>query len=90
MGVAEEAGVGADPELIHDLREGLTLTRGWIEVVLKHWEQLDEQRRKEILVGALYGANRLGFILDMLDGQDLDEIKSAHDRTADDFLRLAK
>src|SRR3954462_1372484 len=50
----------------HDLREALTLAKGWLEAVLKNWVTLDDQERQAMIAAALFGANRVGFVLDVM------------------------
>ena len=76
-------------EVIHDLREGLTLNKGWLETLLRNWHDLDEARRQEMVAGALYGANRVAFILDLLEGKPIEEIAPPTERMVEDLRRLA-
>lgn len=73
---------------LHDLREGLALTKGWLELVFRNWHTIDEQRRLEMVAGALFGANRVAFVLDMVEGKDPETLKSPQDRMAEEFQRL--
>lgn len=73
----------------HDLREALTLAKGWLEAVLKNWVTLDDQERQAMIAAALFGANRVGFVLDVLDGGPEENLESAPERTAEDLLRIA-
>ena len=75
-------------ETVHDLREGLALAKGWLELVFRHWDQIDEARRKEMIAGALFGANRVAFVLDIIEGADPNEIQSPQDRMVEEFERF--
>ena len=77
-----------DFENLHDLREGLALTKGWLELVFRHWNEIDDERRREMIAGALFGANRVAFVLDMVEGKDPDSVPSPQERMADEFSRL--
>ena len=77
-----------DFENLHDLREGLGLTKGWLELVFRHWNEIDEERRREMIAGALFGANRVAFVLDMIEGKDPDSMPSPQQRIADEFSSL--
>ena len=77
-----------DFENLHDLREGLALTTGWLELVFRHWNDIDDERRREMIAGALFGANRVAFVLDMVEGKDPDSVPSPQERMADEFSRL--
>ncbi len=77
-----------DFETLHDLREGLALTKGWLELVFRNWDDIDEDRRREMIAGALFGANRLAFVLDMVEGRDPETLQSPQDRMAEEFQRL--
>ena len=79
-----------DAELLHDLREGLTLNKGWLEILIRDYDKLDDKRRKEMLAGALYGANQLAFVLDMLDGAEPSQVENPSERMASDLLRLSE
>ena len=79
-----------DMETMHDLREGLTLTKGWLEAVFRGWDNFDDTKRREMIAAALLGANQLAFLIERVSGEKLDEIKLAHDRIADEFLRLVE
>lgn len=79
-----------DEQVMHDLREGLTLAKGWLELLLKHWTKLDDQMRNEMITGALFGVSRLGFVLDIIDGREPDSLQSPSDRLADALERLSE
>jgi hypothetical protein len=78
-----------DFDNLHDLREGLALAKGWLELVFRHWDEVDDERRREMIAGALFGANRVAFVLDMLEGRDPDTLKSPQEAMADEFARLS-
>lgn len=82
-------GTPIDESLLHDFREGLALSKGWLEMLVRQWSGMDEMQRQEAVGGALYGCNLLVAVLEQLEGCDIDEIRLPSDRTADDFLRLA-
>jgi hypothetical protein len=78
-----------DFDNLHDLREGLALAKGWLELVFRHWDEIDDDRRREMIAGALFGANRVAFVLDMLEGRDPDTLKTPQEVMADEFARLS-
>ncbi len=75
---------------LHDLREGLALSKGWLELVFRHWDGLDDERRREMIAGALFGANRVAFVLDMVEGRDPETVLSPQERMAEEFRRLTE
>jgi hypothetical protein len=77
-----------DEEAMHDLREGLTLTKGWLEALFRAWEQLDDDRKREMVAAALLGANQMAFLVEKLEGRNPDEIQLPHERMAEEFLRI--
>ena len=79
-----------DFDNLHDLREGLALAKGWLELVFRHWEDIDDERRREMVAGALFGANRVAFVLDMLEGRDPESLKTPQEAMADEFARLIR
>lgn len=79
-----------DFDNLHDLREGLALTKGWLELVFRNWHTIDDDRRREMIAGALFGANRVAFVLDMVEGRDPEMIKSPQDRMAEEYQRLVE
>lgn len=79
-----------DQETVHDLREGLALAKGWLELVFRHWDDIDESRKREMVAGALFGANRVAFVLDMLDGRTPEEIQSPQERMIEEFERIGE
>lgn len=79
-----------DQETVHDLREGLALAKGWLELVFRHWDDIEDPRKREMVAGALFGANRVAFVLDMIDGHTPDEIQSPHERMIEEFERIGE
>ena len=77
-----------DQQTTHDLREGLALAKGWLELVFRHWDEIDDARKREMIAGALFGANRVAFVLDLLDGRDPEDILTPHDRMIEEFSRI--
>ena len=77
-----------DQDTLHDLREGLALAKGWLELVFRHWDEIEEPRRREMIAGALFGANRVAFVLDLMDGQDPEKMQSPQDRMVEEFDRI--
>lgn len=75
---------------LHDIREGLALAKGWLELVFRHWAEIEDSRRREMIAGALFGANRVAFVLDLMEGRDPDEIQSPQDRMAEEFSRIGE
>ncbi len=79
-----------DQQTTHDLREGLALAKGWLELVFRHWDQIDDPRKREMVAGALFGANRVAFVLDMMDGQSPDDLQSPQERMLEEFSRIGE
>jgi hypothetical protein len=79
-----------DMDTMHGLREGLTLTKGWLEALFRGWEDLDESHRQEMVAAALLGANQMAFLIEQLSGERIDEIRLPHERMAEEFLRLVE
>lgn len=79
-----------EQETVHDLREGLALAKGWLELVFRHWDDIDDSRKREMVAGALFGANRVAFVLDMIDGRAPDEIQSPQERMIEEFERIGE
>lgn len=77
-----------EQETIHDIREGLALAKGWLELVFRHWDEIDDSRRREMIAGALFGANRVAFVMDLLEGSDPAQVKSPQERMAEEFGRI--
>ncbi len=79
-----------DQQTTHDLREGLALAKGWLELVFRHWDEIDDARKREMIAGALFGANRVAFVLDLLDGHDPEQVQSPQERMVDEFSRIGE
>jgi len=79
-----------DQDTVHDLREGLALAKGWLELVFRHWDEIDDPRKREMVAGALFGANRVAFVLDMIDGHSPDEIQTPQERMLEEFSRIGE
>lgn len=79
-----------DMRTMHDLREGLTLTKGWLEALFRGWEHFDDARKREMVAAALLGANQMTFLLERLEGKPPDEIRLPHERMAEEFLKLVE
>jgi hypothetical protein len=79
-----------DEQVLHDLREGLALSKGWLELLFRNWDAIDDVRRREMVAGALFGANRVAFVLDMLDGREPDSVVAAEERMAEEYRRLGE
>ena len=79
-----------DQDTVHDIREGLALAKGWLELVFRHWDEIDDPRRREMIAGALFGANRVAFVLDLMDGRDPDLVQTPQDRMAEEFSRIGE
>ena len=73
----------------HDLREAVTLSKGWLQAVLKNWQSLDEHEREIMVSAALFGANRVAFLLDIMDGEKEENATPAPERTALDLLQIS-
>jgi hypothetical protein len=73
----------------HDLRDALAVTKGWLEVLFRHWSDLPDEERFQLIAGALLGANTLAQKLDLLDGLPIDLTEPPHERMAEEFLRLS-
>jgi hypothetical protein len=72
----------------HDLRDALAITKGWLEVLFRHWNEMNDEDRYQLVAGALLGANTLAFKLDQMDGLSIDLTEPPHERMAVEFLRL--
>ena len=77
-------------DLEHDLREGAALALGWLETVFRHWEELTEVQRREMVSAALLGANEVAVALERMAGRQPKEIKLPQERMADEFLKLSE
>jgi hypothetical protein len=74
---------------IHDLREALTLSKGWLEAALKNWKHLDDHEREAMVTAALFGTNRIAFLLDVMEGGREEDLAAPPQRVADDLERLS-
>ena len=74
----------------HDLREALTLSKGWLEAVLKNWKHLEDHDREAMVTAALFGANRIAFLLDVMEGGREEDLAPPTERIADDLERLSE
>lgn len=74
----------------HDLRNALVLTKGWLEVLFRRWDQLPDNERFQCLAGALLGANQMTFLLEQMDGHTIDLTAKPEARMAEEFLKLAE
>ena len=79
-----------DQNTVHDLREGLALAKGWLELVFRHWDDIDDPRKREMIAGALFGANRVAFVLDMIDGRNPDDIRTPQEAMVEEFSRIGE
>ena len=77
---------GVRTDTAHALREGLTLTQGWLQVLFKRWDGLDDAERHEMVAGALLGVHRCIATLDT--GDSIVGAQRAHERMAEEFERL--
>jgi len=73
---------------MHDLREGATLAKGWLETLLHYWDRLDDRRKREMVAAALFGADGMAASLERLDGREPSDIRLPHDRVPDGYLGL--
>jgi hypothetical protein len=76
------------PDAEHDLREGAGLVLGWLETVFRHWDRLDDAQRREMIAGALYGANEIAVALERMAGREPKTIRLPQDRVADVLVDL--
>jgi hypothetical protein len=90
MGMNGDFSASLDMRTMHDLREGLTLTKGWLEALFRGWEDFDDVRKREMVAAALLGANQMTFLLEQLEGRPIEEIRLPHERMAEEFLKLAE
>jgi hypothetical protein len=74
---------------VHDLREALTLSKGWLEAVLKNWQHLDDHDREAMVAAALFGTNRIAFLIDVMEGGREEDLPAPPQRVADDLERLS-
>jgi len=74
----------------HDLRDALVLTKGWLEVLFRRWDELSDAERIQGLAGALLGANQMTFLLELMDGHEIDLTDQPEAKMAEEFLKLAE
>ncbi len=74
----------------HDLREGAALVLGWLETLFRNWDELDEAQRREMVAGALLGANEIAVALERMSGCEPTTIRLPQDRVADMFVEVAE
>lgn len=74
----------------HDLRNALALTKGWLEVLFRRWGELSENERFQCVAGALLGANQMTFLVELLDGHEIDLTDKPEVKMAEEFLKLAE
>lgn len=86
--VSDNARIGSDDS--HDLRDALALTKGWLEVLFRSWDDLSENERFQCVAGALLGANQMTFLADVLDGHQIDLTDQPEVKMAEEFLKLAE
>lgn len=79
-----------DMQTMHDLREGLTLTKGWLEALFRGWEHLDDAQKREMVAAALLGSHQMAYLLEQLEGRPIEEIRLPHERMAEEFLKLVE
>ena len=72
----------------HELREALTLTKGWLQAVLKNWRELDDHERESMVMAALFGVNRVAFLVDVFEGKDEKTLIPPPQRTAEDLFSI--
>ena len=90
MGDESKFEVALDMDTMHDLREGLTITKGWLEALFRGWDRFDDTRKREMVAAALLGANQMATLLEKLEGRPIDEIRLPHERMAEEFLKLVE
>jgi hypothetical protein len=54
-------------DVLHDLRTPLTVVKGSISTVLRHWASLDEDRRRELLVRASEAVEELAAVVEQME-----------------------
>ena len=74
----------------HELREAVTLSRGWLQAALRNWRTLGEDEREQMITAALFGTNRVAFLLDILSGEPEEQVTPAAERMADDLLGITR
>ena len=90
MGIEGDYSTELDARTMHDLREGLTLTKGWLEALFRNWDFLDDSRKREMVAAALLGAHQVTYQVEKLEGRPVEEIPMPHERMAEEFLKLAE
>ncbi len=81
-----EAFDGVPEQVLHDLRESATLTKGWLQILFRKWDTLADDQRRQMVAAALFGAHKLGYVL---DGEP-EEVRLPHEALADEYLRLVE
>lgn len=74
----------------HDLRDALVLTKGWLEVLFRRWDELADSEKFQCVAGALLGANQMTFLVELLDGREIDLTEKPETKMAEEFLKLAE
>jgi len=84
--VRVDAFEGVPEQVLHDLRESATLTKGWLQILFRRWESLREDERRQMVAAALFGAHKLGYVL---DGEP-EEVRLPHEALAEEYFRLVE
>ncbi len=79
-----------DERTVHGLREGVTLAKGWLELLLSKWETLDDHQRQSMVAGALLGASRIESELQVMEGTPRGDIILPEERVAQALLNLVE
>lgn len=74
----------------HDLRDALAITKGWLEILFRKWNELDEQERFHCVAGALLGAHQMGHRIEAMDGHTIDLTEGPEMKMAEEFWKLAE
>src|SRR5688572_19786225 len=74
----------------HDLRDALALTKGWLDVLFRGWDELSDNEKFQCVAGALLGANQMTLLVDVLDGHTIDLTDKPEVKMAEEFLKLAE
>lgn len=74
----------------HDLRDALALTKGWLEILFHRWHELSNDEKFHCVAGALLGANQMTFLVELLDGHQIDLTEKPETKMAEEFLKLAE
>jgi hypothetical protein len=66
----------ADPDIdlnqaLHDLANPMAAAKGYLEIAIKHWDDLADDRRLEMVARSLLGINQLGFVLERLNARSI-------------------